>query len=224
MAVVRESKPRERLNRDSLASCALSIADREGLEAVTIRRLATENAVTPMALYWHFADKEALFDGMAERMYAEVKLPEPAGLSWDKDLRAVLEALLAALRAHPLVADVVPPRIMKSDAGLVLAERVIGLLRSAGFSPADAAQTGMFLLCSIVTLVTIEPGHDKRLDAESQDEALRQKRAQLDSMNPKKYPNLLESAEFFLFCPSEDVYFSQGLDFLVAGTKGLQPA
>ncbi|MCU1475709.1 MAG: TetR family transcriptional regulator [Subtercola sp.] len=223
MATVREPKHRERLNRESLAACALQIADSEGLEAVTIRRLATENAVTPMALYWHFADKDALFDGIAERMYAEVNLPEPAGLPWHEELRAALVAVLAALRAHPLVADVAPPRIMKSEPGLALAECVIGLLRTGGFSPAQAAQIGTFLLCSIVTLVTREPGQDQRLDPEAQDEALRGKRAQLESMNPKKYPNLLDSSEFFLFCPSEDVYFSQGIDFLVAGVTGIQP-
>ncbi|GGF30451.1 TetR/AcrR family transcriptional regulator [Subtercola lobariae] len=224
MPAVREPKARERLNRESLATCALGIADREGLDALTIRRLATENNVTPMALYWHFADKEALFDGIAERIYAEVALPVPRGLVWHDELREVLVALLGPLRGHPLVADIIPSRIMKSDAGLALSERVIGLLRAGGFSPAQAAQTGMFLLCSIVTLVVREPGQDQRLDPDAQDDALRQKRAQLESMNPKKYPNLLESSEFFLFCPSEDVYFSQGVDFLVAGTTGIQPA
>ncbi|RFA16973.1 hypothetical protein B7R22_01325 [Subtercola boreus] len=216
-------KSRERLSRGVLTASALEIADREGLEAVTIRRVATDNSVTPMALYWHFADKEALFDGIAERIYGEVALPDRVA-PWDVDLHAVLVAVLEALRGHPLVAEMVPSRIMKSEAGLGIAERVIGLLRSARFSPAEAAQTGMFLLCSLVELVAMEPGQDAQGDPEARDAHLRSKRAALESMDPKKFPALLDSAEFFLVCPSEDAYFGRGVDFLVAGTRGIQPA
>ncbi|MDF2444349.1 MAG: TetR/AcrR family transcriptional regulator, tetracycline repressor protein [Subtercola sp.] len=216
-------KSRERLSRGVLTASALEIADREGLDAVTIRRVASDNSVTPMALYWHFADKEALFDGIAERIYGEVALPDRV-TPWDADLHAVLVAVLEALRAHPLVAEMVPSRIMKSEAGLGIAERVIGLLRAARFSPAEAAQSGMFLLCSLVELVAMEPGRDERLDPDARDAMLRGKRAVLESMDPKRFPALLESAEFFLVCPSEDVYFARGIDFLVAGTRGIQPA
>ncbi len=65
---------RERLSRDVVAAGALDLADREGLEAVTIRRLATDNSVTPMALYWHFKDKDAVLDGIAEQIYKSVVL------------------------------------------------------------------------------------------------------------------------------------------------------
>src|ERR1700712_2133737 len=132
---------KERLSRETLTASALDLADREGLDAVTIRRLATEHSVTPMALYWHFKDKDAVLDGIAEQIYASVVLPENDEGAWDDRLRANLTAVLAAIRPHPLVADLLAPRVMKSDAGLVLAERVIGLLRAAGFSPASASQT-----------------------------------------------------------------------------------
>src|SRR5665213_3657639 len=61
---------RERLSRDVIAAGAVALADREGIDAVTIRRLATDNAVTPMALYWHFKDKDAVLDGIAEQIYS----------------------------------------------------------------------------------------------------------------------------------------------------------
>ncbi|MEA9984200.1 MULTISPECIES: TetR/AcrR family transcriptional regulator [Subtercola] len=227
MPAPRQTKPRERLKRDDLAAGALALADREGLEAVTIRRLAADNMVTPMALYWHFSDKDALFDAIAERIYAEITLPalpEAGGLAWHEDLHAVLTAALDALRAHPLAVMIVAPAIMKSEAGLELAERTIGLLRAAGFSAASAAQTGMFLLCSLVNLVDIEPGSDRRLDSDTQAAHLRSKRAQLESLDPKRFASVLETAEFFLFCPSEDEYFSRGIDFLVAGAQGTLPA
>jgi TetR/AcrR family transcriptional regulator, tetracycline repressor protein len=221
MAARTTSAPRERLSRDGLTASALDLADREGLDAVTIRRLATENSVTPMALYWHFADKDAVLDGIAERIYGTVVLPGPGSEPWDSQLRAVLTAVLAAVRPHPLVADILAPRVMKSEAGLVLSERVIGMLRDAGFSTEAASQTAAFLLCSIVTLVTSEPGKAEPGDAADKDDQLRAKKAQLDSLDPKRFPTLIESAQYFLYCDDEEDYFRRGIDFLVKGTVGV---
>jgi TetR/AcrR family tetracycline transcriptional repressor len=213
---------RERLSRDAISAGALALADREGLDAVTIRRLAAENSVTPMALYWHFTDKDAVLDGIAERIFASVVLPEPTDAPWDQQLRVILDALLAAVRPHPLAADLLAPRVMASEPGLVLAEQVIGLLRSGGFPTAQATQTAAFLLCSIVTLVTSEPGSKAMAGADA-DAVYREKRAHLDSLDPARFPQLLESAEFFLHCDDEDMYFSTGLDFLIKGTLGTLP-
>jgi TetR/AcrR family tetracycline transcriptional repressor len=215
------SATKERLSREILAAGALALADREGLEAVTIRRLATDNSVTPMALYWHFKDKDAVLDGIAEQIYRSVVLPETSGGPWEPQLREVLESLLAAIRPHPLAADLLAPRVMKSEAGLILAEHVIGMLRRAGFSAQDATQTASFLLCSIVTLVTSEPGRPTPGSNEEQDDLQRAKRAQLDSLSPKQFPNLLESTRYFLECDDEESYFTSGIEFLVAGTRGI---
>jgi len=222
MAAQTSSPVRERLSRDTIAAGALELADREGIEAITIRRLATEHSVTPMALYWHFKDKDAVLDGIAERIFASVVLPDPTDERWDVQLRSVLDAVLAAVRPHPLVADLLAPRVMSSETGLELSERAIGLLRLAGFSPAAASQTAAFLLCAIVTLVTSEPGSKIVVGADTE-AMMRAKRAQLDSLDPKRFPFLLESAEFFLECEDEDAYFSQGIDFLISGTLGIQP-
>lgn len=215
---------RERLSRSAIAAGALELADREGLDAVTIRRLAQDNSVTPMALYWHFADKDAVLDGIAEQIYSSVQLPEPTDEPWDTQLRTVLDTVLAAIRPHPLAAELLAPRVMKSEAGLLLAETVIGMLRGAGFATGAATQTASFLLCSIITLVTSEPGKGSALEGDAKDDADRAKRAQLESLSPKLYPNLLESSQYFLACDDEEGYFADGMDFLVEGTRGIRPA
>jgi AcrR family transcriptional regulator len=215
---------RERLSREILASSALHLADSEGLDAVTIRRLASEHSVTPMALYWHFKDKDAVLDGIAEQIYAAVVHPEPTEEPWNDQLRRVLEALLAAIRPHPLAAELLAPRIMTTPAGLLLAERVIGMLRGAGFSSQQATQTASFLLHSMVTLVTSEPGKQTTLTREAQEADDRGKRAQLAALPPNLFPNLLASTPYFLECDDSDEYFRRGLDFLVAGTVGTLPS
>ena len=72
-----------------VADRALAIADAEGIEAVTIRRLATELGVTPMALYWHFRTKEDLLAGLADRVLDDLEVPARSG-DWAVDLRAAM--------------------------------------------------------------------------------------------------------------------------------------
>ena len=212
---------REPLTRAGIAAGALEIADREGLDAVTIRRLAQENSVTPMALYWHFKDKDAVLDGIAERIFEGVRIPEPTEEPWEVQLRAILEALLAAVSPHPNAGELLAPRVMTSEAGLLLAERVIGLLRGAGFSGPQAAQTSSLLLCSIVTLVTSKPADYDALDDEAVDEVRRLKQARLSSLSPRQFPHLRESAQAFVICDSDEEYFARGIDFLVNGSRGV---
>src|SRR5215216_7090429 len=94
---------------------ALVLADSEGLEAVTIRRLAKELGVTPMALYWHFRSKDELLDGMAASIFEEVDLSVDASVGWQEQLRAMLGSMLGVLRAHPFIAILLSTRTASSE-------------------------------------------------------------------------------------------------------------
>src|SRR4051795_2319292 len=119
-----KSETRPSLSRDVVADLALAIADAEGIEAVTIRRLATELGVTPMALYWHFKTKDDLLDGLADRMLDALELPERTG-NWVADIRAALVALVTAMRPHPQAAHRVTERVMRHPQGLELTETAL---------------------------------------------------------------------------------------------------
>lgn len=204
---------------------ALTLADAEGLDAVTIRRLATDHGVTPMALYWHFRDKDLLLDGIVERLLSEVVLPDDLPqLPWDQRLRELLAAILAVLRAHPAAAELIQTRIMLSEAGLDLTERALGLLREAGFSPEQAAQLAGHALCSIVLLVTSEPGQQVGEEAELKEQRMRSKKAMLQSLSPERYPHVQACAEGFTNCGSAPAYFDLGLDLFVNGLRAVAPA
>ena len=217
---------KERLSRDTVVAAALTLADSEGLDAVTIRRLATDLGVTPMALYWHFKDKERLLDGVAERVLGEIALPaERPEAAWEEQLRGVLDALLAVLRAHPAVTDVVRSRILLSEPGLELTERVLGVLRAAGFSVDQAAQVAVQALITLVGLVATEPGVPLAEESEEDHEQrLRTKKAQLLTLSPKRYPHVVEAAEPLTACNSSDDYFTVGLDMLMHGLRGVLTA
>ncbi|MGY5766631.1 TetR family transcriptional regulator [Brachybacterium sp. DNPG3] len=109
------SSPRSaKLTQDDVARTALRILDELGLADLTMRRLASELAVQPSALYWHFADKQTLLAGVADRIVPLAPVPgdRPAeGEGWDQRLRSEAAALRAALLAHRDSAEVVSSTI-----------------------------------------------------------------------------------------------------------------
>src|SRR5580692_11490074 len=98
---------RSRLSKATVVQRALALADAGGLDALTIRKLAQDLGVTPMALYWHFRSKEELLEGMSERIWGEVDVNVDPSASWHVQLRGMLESLVRALRAHPSAAQLV---------------------------------------------------------------------------------------------------------------------
>lgn len=215
------SQTTKRLDPAQLATSALRLADAEGLEALTIRRLAQLHDVTPMAIYRHFADKDDLLAAVGDRILADIDLPEPNDEPWETQLRAVLAAFVAALRPHPKVAGLTLYRILICPDGLALGERTMELLTQGGFSVDDAAEVGRQSLCGLITLVTTEPGANEDTDPIAREDALRAKRASLSALSPHRYP-LITSAADTLICPaSTDRYYALGIDLAVAGIRGV---
>jgi len=89
---------RTRLTRAAVVDRALALADKLGLDALTIRKLATALGVTPMALYWHFRGKDELLGALAERVWSEIDLTVDRTAPWTEQIRALLESLLKVLR------------------------------------------------------------------------------------------------------------------------------
>src|SRR5580698_2503491 len=111
---------------------AVAIADVEGLDAVSIRRLGQEFGVTPMALYWHVQNKDELLAAMGDRLYAGIRLPSDLDAPWPERLRALLESLVGAMRLHPALVPMAFERVMQSEDGRAFTEYTLGLLRDAG--------------------------------------------------------------------------------------------
>src|SRR5487761_2466777 len=97
---------RPRLSKRAVVDRALKLADADGLDTLTIRKLATDLGVTPMALYWHFRSKDELLEGLAERVWGEIDVNVDSAAPWAAQLRGLLESLLRVLRAHPAGSEV----------------------------------------------------------------------------------------------------------------------
>jgi AcrR family transcriptional regulator len=117
---------------------AVELADAEGLDAVTIRALATHLGVPPMTLYHHVPGKEAIRDAIVDAVFAEVP-PPTAGRDWREQLTERSHAMRAALNRHPWAIALMETRAQPGAASLAGHEAVLEVLRSAGFSiPATA--------------------------------------------------------------------------------------
>src|SRR3989337_1069 len=89
-----------RLDRRRVLQAALGLADREGLDALTMRRLGNELGVDPMTVHHHVESKDRLLDGIAELLWEEVALPESSGDPAEA-LRGLARALRDLFRRHP---------------------------------------------------------------------------------------------------------------------------
>ncbi|WP_299958810.1 TetR/AcrR family transcriptional regulator [uncultured Modestobacter sp.] len=112
---------------------AVGLADAEGVDAVSMRRLAQELGVVPMALYKHVANKDQLLDGMVDVVVGEFEPADPA-LDWQPAVRArVLSARRAVLR-HPWARQAIESRTRRTPAVLGYMDSLAGTFRRGGFS------------------------------------------------------------------------------------------
>jgi len=125
--------PRVRLNRDRVLQSAVGLADRIGIEALSMRRLAEELGVVPMALYKHVANKDELLDGMADVVVAEIDPPDP-DLDWKSAVRRRVLSARAMLLRHPWARAVLESRTRETPIVLDYMESTIGMFLAGGFS------------------------------------------------------------------------------------------
>jgi AcrR family transcriptional regulator len=200
---------------------ALALAEAEGLGAVTIRRLARELGVTPMALYWHFRSKDELLEAMAASIFEEVDLSVDASARWQDQLRALLGSMLGVLRARPSTTILLSRRTASSEGSLRATEVTLEILRRGGFSPAEATQIARHALSSVTNLVSGEPGVVVREEPGTLIDARRRARLFLESLPPERYPRLVEAATPLSEGVNPDAYFDFGLDLLLGGIEAM---
>src|SRR6187455_63643 len=132
---MRKQRPRGTTTREAVVNAALKVADRLGLEALTIRGVAEEVSAPPMSLYVHFANKNQLLDLMyaevSRRMYEDDHLP-----TWQGELFRLCQRVRGVLIEHPnwasLLSRPTPPLAVP------MRERVLALMVADGMSEAQA--------------------------------------------------------------------------------------
>ena len=121
------------LSRDRVLRAAVAIADAAGIGSLTMRSLAQELGVKPMALYYHVANKEEILDGIVDLVFSEVELPTTNG-DWRSEIVRRANSARRVLRRHPWAIGLMESRKTPGPATLRHHDATIGTLRAAGFS------------------------------------------------------------------------------------------
>jgi AcrR family transcriptional regulator len=142
MAKQVDARPRPRipLSRDRVLRAAVTLADESGIESLSMRRLAQEFGVVPMALYKHVANKEDVLDGMVDIFFSEIDLP-PNGCDWKTAMRQRAISTREVLTRHRWALGLTDSRMKPGPVNLRHHDAVIGCLRHAGFSIEMAIHT-----------------------------------------------------------------------------------
>lgn len=127
-----QAETRQPLTRERVLEGALDLADRIGVEALTIRALAHELGVKPMTIYHHVAGKEAILDGMVDLVFAEIELP--TGDGWKSALRRRCVSAREVLRRHPWAPPLMESRTNPGPATLRHHDAVLACMREGGLS------------------------------------------------------------------------------------------
>jgi TetR/AcrR family transcriptional regulator, tetracycline repressor protein len=127
----------EALTREGILGAALRIVDEEGMEALSMRRLAADLGVNPMSIYHHLPGKEAVVSGLVGVVFSRMRVPSSGGMPWQERVRAYAHAYRDVVRSHPnLALQIVSDAAAVSEAVLSGAEPLYGALEEAGLSPA----------------------------------------------------------------------------------------
>jgi TetR/AcrR family tetracycline transcriptional repressor len=210
----------DRLSRATVAEHALKLADAEGLDSVTIRRLAQELGVTPMALYWHFKNKDELLLGIADHVLAGVKATRDPGDRWLRQLRAMVETLVGVMREHPSLAGLFHAVDKEQAASFSRATNdALELLTRGGFNLDEAHWVASYLLQGSIGLVAAQPGCPTTMTPEQATEWRRQKRLRMEKLPPGEYGMLVAFARTLEQEPDIERYYRFGIDLLMAAVE-----
>ncbi|GIG57729.1 transcriptional regulator [Longispora fulva] len=217
-----EQRPQKRrstkqpLSQEAIVAAAFKILDAEGLEAVTMRRIADELDTGPASLYAHVANKDELYALLLDQAAGEVRLPAPDAEHWQDRAKDFLRDLNRVLISHKDLGRAALARIPVSPNALASSEALLAILRTGGVPDQDCAWAA-----DILSLYVVAHAYENGLQQLHGDEdegmayvaAIGEYFHQLPS---DRFPNIVGLAGL-LTTGDGDVRFEFGLDLLIRG-------
>jgi len=216
---------REPISKEAIVAAAISLLDREGLAALSMRRLAEELGTGAASLYWHVGSKDGLLDLVLDQLISEVKIPDPDPPHWQEQLKEVAREQRRISLRHPYIVRISIGRIPMGPNALLFSERVLAILRAGGLPPRLAVQ-GYLLLIATINGFTIDetgvdddgpdPGGILASNADDLQQVADMARDYIASLPAALFPNMTTLAdEFALSDPDER--FELLLDIFIDG-------
>lgn len=199
------------LSRERIIAVAVDRLDPEGIEGLSLRKIASNLDVHATSLYWHVATKGDVLDLALDEVFAEVTLPDnPADRDWSDVVLTFMRQLRAMLLRHPWAASLAGTRPLAGPHALARSEIVYAALSRAGFNGATLAATAASVSSLVIATASTQAAWASQAEDASRD-ALRQRITE----NPETYPTLATHLSDFL--GDWDSQFDIAAQTLIAG-------
>jgi AcrR family transcriptional regulator len=204
--------PTSTLTRESIAATALDLVDRDGLESLSMRRLADRLGVGTMTLYGYFRSKSELLDALMDSSVAleDADLPEEG--PWRDRVVALAQVMRAWLEDHPALVQIRLQRTLTRPRQFAVTERVVRALLDAGLERDEAARAFRVLFTYVFGSVAFSP-------SASLDDGRREIRAALAALPPGEYPLLSSMTDEAAAAAGGDEQFDYGLRLILDGIE-----
>ncbi len=203
------TRTREPLTRDRIIDAAVAFADTNGVESLSMRKLGHTLGVEAMSLYNHVANKDDIYDGMIDYVFASIPLPDP-GEDWQEEIRRLGMAGMDAFTAHPWTVSLLMLRGSFGPAALRFTDRVFATLNSAGFSDEDAHHAWQMLASHTMGYAFQQASNPGIVHHHEHDLVDQLERVADD------YPNVARLAPLLAQC-EYGTEFAFGLDIIIGG-------
>ena len=203
---------RARLTREQVAHTALDMADSEGIDAVTMRRLAEELGVGTMTLYGYFPSKRELLHAVLDAAVSDRSgAPGPGG-SWREQLSALVGLARRSMLRHPALVEIrVREPVLRPEA-LRFAEDALRILLAAGFDAREATHAFRLLFTYVFGFAVFSP-------AKAAEQDQRAARAALAALSPADFPALTGAAAEASEAMGGEEAFDYGLTRILDGLE-----
>jgi AcrR family transcriptional regulator len=206
------------LTRDRIVQAATELIEREGSDALSMRRVAADLGVAVMSLYNHVPSKAALLDAVAERILAGMSVPADPAMHWTERARSLVRAFRKVAHEYPRSVTLVLTRKVDAPSGMRPVEHALAVAAEAGFDGDTSVRIMRALLAYAVGAQMREVGAAKMLDYLPKDDAGRVRR--LDFLDPAEFPHVVAlQRDLLRHDPETDFEF--GLDLLISALDGL---
>lgn len=199
-----KSAKRLPVTRERALQVALKTADEEGLESVTMRRLAEDLGIEAMSLYHHVKNKDEILDGMVDLVFGEIDLPRGED-GWRAGMERRARSARAVLRRHPWAISLMESRASPGAANLKHHDAVLGCLRRGGLSVVLAAHAYAVLDSYVYGFAHTE----QALPFETTEETQAMAKAIFDQLPAGAFPHLVELTKEHVLKPG----YSYGHEF-----------
>jgi AcrR family transcriptional regulator len=212
-ATGKSNESRDTLNRERVVRAAMDLADESGIESVTMRVLGRKLGVEAASLYNHVAGKDDLLDALVDLVVAEIDLPS-GDVGWHDAMRRRAVSAREVFAVHRWAAGLIDSRGRSGPSSLAYADRVLGVLLEAGFSPGRAANA-FLALDSYVYGFERQRSNIAPADDEDATEVAQEV---LSAIPDGAYPSLARVAmEYAVEAYDDAAAFDFGLDLILEG-------